>query len=84
MATRTVAEGRSAGSHRSRLRRLSNWLIVLGVGVIIYAGVILAWGDPISDGLLKLLDLRKPSFLGSRPNRVVADTNLENTASAGY
>jgi len=48
MATRTVAEGRSAGSHRSRLRRLSNWLIVLGVGVIIYAGVILAWGDPIT------------------------------------
>jgi sortase A len=48
MATSTVAEGRSARPHRSRLRRLSNWLIVLGVGVIIYAGVILAWGDPIT------------------------------------
>jgi len=48
MATRTVAEGRSAGSHRGRLRRLSSWLIVVGIGVILYAGVILAWGDPIT------------------------------------
>src|SRR5215831_18381557 len=48
MATRTVAEGRSARPHRSRLRRLSSWLIVLGVGVILYAGVILAWGDPVT------------------------------------
>jgi hypothetical protein len=45
---------------------------------------VLAWGDPIPDDLLKLLDLRKPSFLGSRPDRVFADTNLENTSSAGH
>src|SRR5207253_3491924 len=48
MATRTAAEGMSARSHRGRLRRLSNWLIVIGVGVILYAGVILWWGDPIT------------------------------------
>jgi sortase A len=31
-----------------RLRRLSTALIALGVGVLLYAGVILAWGDPIT------------------------------------
>ena len=44
---------------------------------------VLVWGDAIPDYLLKLLDLRKPSFFGSRPDRVIADTNLENTSSAG-
>ena len=45
---------------------------------------VLAWDDAIPDDLLKLLDLRKPSFLGSRPDRVVADTYLENTSSTGH
>ena len=45
---------------------------------------VLAWDDAIRDDLLKLLDLRKPSFLGSRPDCVFADTYLENTSSAGH
>jgi len=40
--------GAAAGSPRRRLRRISNTLIVLGVGVILYAGLILAWGDPVT------------------------------------
>ena len=44
---------------------------------------LLAWGDTVSDDLLKLFDLQKPSFLGSRPHRVVADTDLENAFGAG-
>ena len=40
--------GAAAGSPRRRHRRISNTLIVLGVGVILYAGLILAWGDPIT------------------------------------
>jgi sortase A len=48
MATRTVAEGTAAGPGSRRLRRLSNVLIAVGVGVILYAGVILAWGDPVT------------------------------------
>ena len=48
MATRTMEAGAAAGSPRRRLRRISNTLIVLGVGVILYAGLILAWGDPIT------------------------------------
>src|SRR5438309_10292988 len=48
MATRTLAEGTAAGSGGRRLRRLSNVLIAVGVGVILYAGVILAWGDPVT------------------------------------
>jgi sortase A len=48
MATRTMAEGTSAGSHRGRLHRLSSWLIAIGIGVILYAGVILWWGDPVT------------------------------------
>ena len=48
MATRTVAEGTAARSGGRRLRRLSNLLIAVGVIVILYAGVILAWGDPVT------------------------------------
>ena len=48
MATRTVAEGTPARSGGRRLRRLSNVLIAVGVAVILYAGVILAWGDPVT------------------------------------
>jgi sortase A len=48
MATRTVAEGMTAGAGGRKLRRLSTALIALGVGVILYAGVILAWGDPVT------------------------------------
>src|SRR5215831_17509371 len=43
---------------------------------------VLAWGYAIPDCLLQFLDLRKPSFLGSGPDRFIADTNLENTSSA--
>jgi sortase A len=48
MATRTVAEGTAAPRGGRRLRRLSNVLIAVGVVVILYAGVILAWGDPVT------------------------------------
>jgi sortase A len=48
MATRTMAEGTTAGAGTRRLRRLSNLLIAAGVAVILYAGVILAWGDPVT------------------------------------
>ena len=45
---------------------------------------VLARRDAISDDLLKLLDLGKPSLIGSGPDRVIVDTNLENTSSAGH
>src|SRR6478736_4656196 len=48
MATRTMAAGTAAGSPGRRLRRISTALIVVGVGVIMYAGLILAWGDPVT------------------------------------
>src|SRR4029078_5129438 len=48
MATRTMASGPPAGSPRRPLRRISTTLIVVGVAVIMYAGLILAWGDPIT------------------------------------
>ncbi len=45
----TVAEaGRVRTQGRTRLRRVSTGLIVAGVLVIAYAGVILAWGDPLT------------------------------------
>ena len=43
-----MADGAAAGSPGRRLRRISNTLIVLGVAVILYAGLILAWGDPVT------------------------------------
>jgi sortase A len=43
-----MAAGTAAGSPGRRLRRISTTLIVVGVGVILYAGLILAWGDPIT------------------------------------
>jgi sortase A len=48
MATSTMAEGTAAGRGARRLRRLSNLLIAAGVAVILYAGLILAWGDPVT------------------------------------
>src|SRR6478735_10935792 len=48
MATRTMAAGKAAGAPGRRLRRISNTLIVVGVAVILYAGLILAWGDPVT------------------------------------
>src|SRR3954451_21962829 len=48
MATRTIAGGAAAGSPGRRLRGISHTLIVVGVGVILYAGLILAWGDPVT------------------------------------
>ena len=48
MATRTMAAGTAAGSPGRRLRRISTTLIVVGVAVIMYAGLILAWGDPVT------------------------------------
>jgi sortase A len=46
VATRTIAPQAPAPRGRRGLRRLSTALIVLGAGVLLYAGVILAWGDP--------------------------------------
>jgi len=43
-----MAAGTAAGSPGRRLRRISTTLIVVGVGVILYAGLILAWGDPVT------------------------------------
>ena len=43
-----MAAGTAAGSPGRRLRRISTALIVVGVGVIMYAGLILAWGDPVT------------------------------------
>jgi sortase A len=43
-----MADGAAAGSPGRRLRRISNTLIVAGVAVILYAGLILAWGDPVT------------------------------------
>ena len=49
MATRTVAKGTPAKPRgRRRTRRLGNALIALGVCVLLYAGLILAWGDPVT------------------------------------
>ena len=44
---------------------------------------VLFWGDAIPDYLLESLYLGKPSFLGSGPDDIIADTNLENTPSTG-
>ena len=33
---------------RKKLRRLSNVLIGLGVFILLYCGLILAWGDPVT------------------------------------
>ena len=43
-----MAAGTAAGSPGRRLRRISTALIVVGVAVILYAGLILAWGDPVT------------------------------------
>jgi sortase A len=43
-----MADGAAARSPGRRLRRISNTLIVVGVAVILYAGLILAWGDPVT------------------------------------
>jgi sortase A len=49
MATRTMAEGTPAKPRgRRRTRRLANTLIALGVVVLLYSGLILAWGDPVT------------------------------------
>jgi hypothetical protein len=44
---------------------------------------VLVWGDAIPDYLLEFLYLGKPSSLGSGPDGIIADTNLENTPSTG-
>jgi sortase A len=44
-----MAEGTSVKPHsRRHARRLGNTLIALGVAVLLYAGLILAWGDPVT------------------------------------
>ena len=44
-----MAEGTPAKPRgRRRTRRLGNTLIALGVVVLLYAGLILAWGDPVT------------------------------------
>jgi sortase A len=51
VATRTAtpAPATSRGSRRWRIvRRSSNALIGLGVAILLYAGVIFAWGDPVT------------------------------------
>jgi hypothetical protein len=41
-------------------------------------------GDAIPDNMLQLLDLGEPSYLRSRPDGVIADTNRENASFAGH
>ena len=49
MAVRTITEGTPAKPRgRRRTRRLGNTLIALGVVVLLYSGLILAWGDPVT------------------------------------
>jgi sortase A len=49
VATGTVStQVAHEGSRRRWLRRFANGLIALGIVVILYAGVILAWGDPVT------------------------------------
>src|SRR5436190_22085145 len=57
MATRTMPDGTPAEETPAgpparprgrRTRRLGNALIALGVCVLLYAGLILAWGDPVT------------------------------------
>jgi sortase A len=49
MATGTISTSVPAeGSRRRWLRRVANGLIVAGVLVILYAGLILFWGDPVT------------------------------------
>jgi sortase A len=51
MAATTVAEQAASprsGRARRNLRRLSTALIGLGLSIIVYAGVIFFWGDPIT------------------------------------
>jgi sortase A len=43
-----MAEGTPAKPRGRRTRRLGNALIALGVCVLLYAGLILAWGDPVT------------------------------------
>src|SRR5256885_13373890 len=47
-AQETPAEGPPARPRGRRTRRLGNALIALGVCVLLYAGLILAWGDPVT------------------------------------
>jgi len=49
MATRTAsAPAAQSGRLWRNIRRFSNALIVVGVAILLYAGVILAWGDPVT------------------------------------
>jgi len=49
MVTRTVSTPTEHPARPKRgLRRVSNVVIGLGVAIVLYAGVILAWGDPIT------------------------------------
>jgi len=45
---------------------------------------VLVWCDAVPDHLLEFLYVGKPSSLGSGPDGIIADTNLENTSRAGY
>jgi sortase A len=49
MATRTATPSAAVRKGRwHHVRRLSNSLIAIGIAILIYAGVILAWGDPVT------------------------------------
>jgi hypothetical protein len=45
---------------------------------------VLAWGDAITNELLEFFDFRKPPFIGTGPNTVIIDANLEYTSSARH
>jgi sortase A len=49
MSTTTVSQPVGPeGRRRRNMRRVANGLIGLGIVVVLYAGVILAWGDPVT------------------------------------
>jgi hypothetical protein len=45
---------------------------------------VLAWGDAITNELLEFFYFRKPPLIGTGPDTVIIDANLEYTSSARH
>jgi hypothetical protein len=91
-ATDSPEEGKDARTgERSSTRarqtfasRHSCSLLLFSVAPPIGMAQVFGGGDAIPDNMLQLLDLGEPSYLRSRPDGVIADTNRENASSAGH